>query len=76
MEKLQAYLGKVYTPEQTEKLIKALGILSYKGLLVQPDAHGGSLLDWSKVSIREISSTTTVIKYEVTVPLGDTGEMQ
>ncbi|MFF5995348.1 DL-endopeptidase inhibitor IseA family protein [Lysinibacillus sp. KU-BSD001] len=73
-EKLKAYLGAVYTEEQANHLIETLGIIEYKGVLIQPDADGGSLLDWGRTTIKELSSTGNVKSFEMTVPIGDSNE--
>nr|WP_106781026.1 DL-endopeptidase inhibitor IseA family protein [Lysinibacillus timonensis] len=73
-EKLKAYLGQSYSPEQVEKLFKDLGFITHNGRLAQPNADGGSLLNFEKAIITQIHNSTTVKKYELTIPLGDTDE--
>ncbi|HWL23394.1 MAG TPA: DL-endopeptidase inhibitor IseA family protein [Ureibacillus sp.] len=73
--KLKAYLGKTYTPEQVEKLFKDLGFITHNGKLAQPNADGGSLLNYEKATAKLISNSTTVKKYELKVPLGETKEI-
>ena len=75
-QKLKAYLGQTYTPEQVEKLFKDLGFITNNGKLAQPNADGGSLLNFDKATVKLISNSTTVKKYELQVPLGDTKEVQ
>ncbi|WP_052123972.1 DL-endopeptidase inhibitor IseA family protein [Ureibacillus manganicus] len=74
--KLKAYLGQTHTPEQVEKLFKDLGFITHNGKLAQPNADGGSILNFEKATVKLISSSTTVKKYELKVPLGDTKEVQ
>ena len=76
MEKLTAYLGEVYTAEQIEKLIKELGIITHEGALAQPNADGGSILNWDKAIIKEISRTLTEKHFEIVIPLGDTTDKE
>lgn len=76
MEKLKEYLGKIYTPEQLENLIKELGIIKHKGVLAQPDADGGSLLNWKKAKIKEISSSDKGKHFEIDVPIGDSSDYE
>ena len=76
MTKLKDYLGKTFTSDQVATLIKKLGIIEYKGALAQPDADGGSILNWDKATIKETSSTSTTKKFTLNVPLGDTKEVQ
>ncbi len=74
--KLKAYLGQTYTPDQVEKLYKDLGFIINNGKLAQPNADGGSLLNFEKATATLVSKSATVIKYELKVPLGDTNEVQ
>ncbi|MER2107157.1 MAG: DL-endopeptidase inhibitor IseA family protein [Solibacillus sp.] len=76
MKKLKAYLGKTYTSEQVTALIKKLGIIERKGVLAQPNADGGSILNWKKATMKETSSTATTKKFTLNVPLGDTKEIE
>lgn len=75
-QKLKAYLGQTYTPEQVEKLFKDLGFITNNGKLAQPNADGGSLLNFDKATVKLISNSTTVKKYELQVPLSNTKEVQ
>lgn len=72
-EKLKSYLGKWYTPEQTNKLFKDLGFITNNGKLAQPNADGGSLADWNKAILKLTKNSTTSKTYEMKVPLGDLG---
>ena len=76
MGKLKAYLGKTYTSEQVTALIEKLGIIKHKGVLAQPIADGGSILNWEKATIKETASTATTKKFTLNVPLGDTKEVE
>ena len=76
LEKLNEYLGKTYTSDQVATLIKKLGIIEYKGVLAQPDADGGSILNWDNANIKETTSTSTTKKFTLNVPLGETKEVE
>ena len=80
MEKLKMYLGTMYTPEQQEKqlekLIKELGIIEHKGVLAQPDADGGSALNWEKAKIKETSGSNQGKHFEIDVPIGESLEYE
>ena len=76
MGKLKAYLGKTYTSEQVTALIEKLGIIKHKGVLAQPIADGGSILNWEKATIKETASTATTKKFTLNVPLGNTKEVE
>lgn len=74
-DKLKSYLAKTYTPEQVAKIYNDLGFIVNNGKLAQPNADGGSLLDFAKATIKQTYNSTTVKKYELTIPLGDTKEV-
>lgn len=77
MEKLKSYLGAYYTPTKVEDIIKKLRIITYNGKLAQPNADGGSLLDYRKASIKPISSVSSTVRiFELIVPLSDTGKSE
>lgn len=80
MEKLKRYLGTMYTPDQQEKqlekLIKELGIIEHKGVLAQPDADGGSALNWGKAKIKETSGSNQGKHFEIDVPIGESSEYE
>ncbi|MFC4411471.1 DL-endopeptidase inhibitor IseA family protein [Chungangia koreensis] len=73
MQELKEYLNSVYTPAKTDELIKQLGIVEINGKLAQPDADGGSLLNYNKASINSIKGSELKREFELIVPLGDTG---
>ncbi len=75
-EKLRAYLEKWYTPEQTANLFKELGFITHNGKLAQPNADGGSLLNWEKALGTLTKGSTTVKTYELKVPLGELNEVE
>lgn len=75
-EKLEEFLGKAYTPEQVANIYKLLGFVIHNGKLAQPNADGGSILNWEKCAIKQTMNSTTVKKYEMKVPLGDTAEFE
>jgi len=76
MAKLKKYLGIFYTTTQQEKLIKDLDIIEHNGVLAQPNADGGSLLNWEKAKIKEISSSSQAKHFELTVPIGESSDYE
>jgi iseA protein len=68
------YLGKSLTLSASQKFMKASGIIEYKGKLAQPEADGGSLLQWEKATAQFIKTEKNTRVYRLTVPLGDNGE--
>ncbi|RHW37414.1 hypothetical protein D1B33_07660 [Lysinibacillus yapensis] len=75
IEKLEVFLGNVYTPEKVAELYKQLGFITRDGKLAQPNADGGSILNWEKAKIKQTMNSTSVKKYELKVPLGDAQEV-
>ncbi|OJH20105.1 hypothetical protein BLX88_03120 [Bacillus obstructivus] len=73
-KKLVSYLNEVFTLNAIEKGVKKYRFIEYKGKLAQPNADGGSLLDWEKAKGKLIYSKKDVRLYEFSVPLGETGE--
>ena len=62
--------------EQIEKIIKDLRIIEQKGVLAQPNADGGSALNWEKAKIKEISSSNHAKRFEIKMPIGDSSDIQ
>ncbi|MFT4416603.1 NlpC/P60 family protein [Fredinandcohnia humi] len=67
-------LTKLITPEYAEQYMKAKGLIVHEGKLAQPEADGGSILQWNKAVAKLISSKGNERIYKLTVPLGDTGQ--
>jgi hypothetical protein len=76
MEKLFTFLKEVYTLEAAQSLIQELQIVEMNGKTAQPNADGGSLLEWSSAAIKLINETEIEKTYHVTVPIGDSGESE
>ncbi|PKC50290.1 hypothetical protein RhiirA1_406100, partial [Rhizophagus irregularis] len=74
--KLRNYLGQYYTKDQVDQYYKDLGFLTNNGKLAQPNADGGSLLDFKKGAIKLLTDAATVKEYELSIPLGDTKEVE
>jgi iseA protein len=72
-EKLKLYLGKFYTEEILETIMKDGNIVEKDGKMVQPNADGGSLMHPSGLS-EEIKSSETEAQYEFKFEVGDTTE--
>ncbi len=70
-QRLKTYLGQYYTPDQVGKLYKDLGFITNNGKLAQPNADGGSLLNFEKAKIELLSDTGKVKKFKLSIPLGD-----
>lgn len=72
LSKVQEYLGEVYSINVTQEIIDSMGLIEKDGKAAQPNADGGSLLNWSKAEVAEIASGNV----KLNVPLGDTGEFE
>ncbi|MFJ8235928.1 S-layer homology domain-containing protein [Ureibacillus sp. NPDC094379] len=75
-EKFEVFLGNVYTPEKVADIYKQLRFITRNGKLAQPNADGGSILNWEKATIKQTLNSTTVKKYELKVPLGESKEVE
>ena len=71
MAKLKKYLGYFYTPDQQEKVIEQLGIIEHQGVLAQPNADGGSSLNWDNAKIKEVSGSADIKHFEMDLPIGE-----
>ncbi|MEH7886700.1 DL-endopeptidase inhibitor IseA family protein [Bacillus sp. JJ1609] len=74
-KELMAYLNESVTPAYAKRFIKEKGILEYKGKMAQPEADGGTLLQWDKAIVKfdEVSGKERV--YTLLVPVGETEEV-
>ena len=69
--KLIKYMNEVYTRKSIEKAFKKYDFITYKGKLAQPNADGGSLLEWDKAKVKLLDQRKGVRLYEFTVPYGE-----
>ncbi|WP_316570558.1 DL-endopeptidase inhibitor IseA family protein [Neobacillus sp. YIM B06451] len=75
-KELLAYLKKTLTHHAAEKFIKDRGIIVYKGKLAQPEADGGSLLQWDKAEAQFVRNDKNVKVFRLVVPVGDSAEKE
>ncbi len=66
-ENLRAYLEPIYTPEAIDLFIEYMNIIEHEGRLAQPDADGGSIIDWSTAEVTVVEAETEEITYEFEV---------
>jgi len=66
------YLTKTITPSYAEIYIKDLGLIEHKGRLAQPEADGGSILQWDKAIVLHERTFGANKEYKVLVPVGET----
>ena len=74
-KKFVKYMNEVFTRNAINKGIKKYSFVEYKGKFAQPNADGGSLLDWDKAKGKLIYQRKDIRLYQFTVPLGDTKEV-
>jgi hypothetical protein len=67
------YLELLYTPEQAEaywkKQIDNALLVEIDGKLAQPNADGGSMMEWSKAKAKLIKSGSGTRTFQISVPL-------
>ena len=67
---LLTYLSGSYTSDSVQSYIKRAGIVEHNGKLAQPNADGGSILQYDKATITTSSSNGMVKEVDLKVPLG------
>lgn len=71
MEKLAAYLGQAFTPEAVQTYILWAGIKEHEGQTVQPNADGGSIMEWENSGASLIDRSDSLASFELKVPYGE-----
>lgn len=70
-----AYLEEVFTPEQVADYYRAQlangSLAEIGGRLAQPNADGGSLLNWAQAAVKLVQNGDSQKTYHFSVPLGD-----
>jgi hypothetical protein len=66
-------VNKMLTPAETLKWFKKSNIIVYKGKTAQPEADGGSLLEWEKAKVEYVNTAKKTMFYRLIIPIGDTG---
>lgn len=75
-EKLYAYLERFFTREAVDDFIKHARIIEYNGKMAQPNADGGSILQWDQAEASLAKEEPGVQQYEFKVPFGDGASVQ
>ncbi|MFT9849721.1 DL-endopeptidase inhibitor IseA family protein [Aneurinibacillus sp. REN35] len=70
------YLRKTYTAEAIATYMKQAKIIEHNGRLAQPNADGGSLLQWDKAQATLIRYANGIAEYELKVPYGEEGAIE
>lgn len=74
-KELMAYLKESVTPAYAKRFIKEKGIIEYKRKMAQPEADGGSLLQWDKAIVKFDEASGKERVYTLLVPVGETEEL-
>lgn len=71
---LLRYLEEAFTPEAAEELIQ--GYIEKDGKMAQPNADGGSILQWDRAEVSLIQESGNSKEYAFKVPYGDESDLQ
>lgn len=71
-EKLFDYMSASFTQEAIQSYIESAGIIEHEGKIAQPNADGGSLLNYSKASIVQVKDLDSEKQIDLKVPIGNT----
>ncbi|MEH6987521.1 DL-endopeptidase inhibitor IseA family protein [Cytobacillus firmus] len=70
-EKFIDYLADSFTEEAIQSFMAASKIIDHNGKLAQPNADGGSLLNYEKAEIVKVKDLGTEMQFDIKVPLGN-----
>ena len=73
-EKLYSYIDDIYTDEAIEALIEWMGLVEHEGRLAQPDADGGSIVDWRTAEVILAEDKKIEKTYDFTISYGESTE--
>lgn len=71
MEKFAEYMGSSFTEEAIRSFIDISRIVEHDGRLAQPNADGGSLLNYNRAFVSQMKDLGTEVQYDIKVPLGN-----
>ncbi|KAB2338096.1 hypothetical protein F7731_00530 [Cytobacillus depressus] len=71
-KELMEYLTLTLTQSQAKLFIKERQIIEYKGKMAQPEADGGSILQWDKAKAAFVKKEGWNRTYKLEVPVGET----
>lgn len=71
METLNAYLAPSFTKETIRSFMESARIIEHEGRVAQPNADGGSLLNYSRATVLKVKNLGTEVQYDLSVPLGN-----
>lgn len=70
-DKLIAYMHEAYSPQATEAILSKYKFIEQNGRMAQPNADGGSLLEWANAQAKLVEGNETEKVFELKVPVGD-----
>ncbi|KKK33587.1 hypothetical protein WQ57_23500 [Mesobacillus campisalis] len=70
IHKLTAYLSESFTSDSIQSFVKRMKFIEHEGRLAQPNADGGSLANFEKAEVVQVSGNSEVKKVDIKVPLG------
>ena len=68
--KLTDYLSSAFTEGAIQAMIDSTGIIEHQGRLAQPNADGGSLLNYERASILQMRDLGSEKQFDLKVPVG------
>lgn len=75
-KKLLKYLTNTLTRSQANQFIEERGLIEHKGKMAQPEADGGSLLQWDKAKAIFLEKNDKKRTYKLEVPVGELKETE
>ncbi|GAB7386275.1 hypothetical protein BSNK01_01100 [Bacillaceae bacterium] len=70
-EKLAAYLEQSYSPKAVEEMLRKYRFIERHGRMAQPNADGGTLLQWSHAQPQFVDGNEREKIFELKVPYGE-----
>ncbi|KAB2953382.1 DUF4163 domain-containing protein [Heliorestis acidaminivorans] len=65
---LLAYLSPIFTATAIEQSLQNMAIIEHEGRMAQPNADGGSMLNWEKLTLQLIDEGEKKRVYEIFIP--------
>ncbi|MBY0147262.1 IseA DL-endopeptidase inhibitor family protein [Neobacillus niacini] len=74
--KLVNYLSSSFTPSSIDSFLKRKTIFEFFGKLIQPNADGGSLLNYERTEVVQKKDKGNEMEVDLKVPVGDTNSFE
>lgn len=72
LQEFTSFLSESFTIEAIQSFLEGSNIIEHNGRLAQPNADGGSLLDYSKANIVQVRDLGAEKQIDLNVPIGNT----